>query len=153
MATSSEVADSAQSGLTLYSIHETSELEIFQTLGCVPLPSSGYHGLRQDLDDAVERFKQVNDGSVEESAHFVLVIHLSALGVAHYTTQCSGTEHNFQSLLFKKTYSDDSRDWQVWYLRAPIPLRHVSDEGNILLWVEERELYFSSMQVQKVAID
>ena len=152
MATSSEVADSAQSGLTLYSIHETSESEIFQTLGCVPLPSSGYHGLRQDLDDAVERFKQVNDDAVKESAHFVLVIHLSALGVAHYTTQCSGTEHNFQSLLFKKTY-DDSRDWKVWYLRAPIPLCHVSVEGNLLLWVEERELYFSSMQVQKVAID
>ena len=139
MATSSEVADSAQSGLTLYSIHETSELEIFQTLGCVPLPSSGYHGLRQDLDDAVERFKQVNDDSVKESAHFVLVIHLSALGVAHYTTQCSGTEHNFQSLLFKKTYSFCLNCWGGLIASRPMAARICGEIGEL---ARRRALWF-----------
>ena len=99
-----------------------------------------YIGLRETLKDALDRFTQCHSVAANTSDHIALMFTFTPLGVAHYTTQCSGRDHCFASLLSKKTYGDRTRDWKVWHFLDDLPLSHVNENGDTLISSEFRPL-------------
>ena len=127
----------AESGLTLFLVLQRSQQEECEAGNVVPLEfcpnrRGNYIGLREEIDDAVDR--AVRWGSVTAQTHVLLKIHFTEIGFAHFVSASLGQEHNFSTTLHKQVYYEDTtRDWKVWYFLDNLPLTLHEKNTNILL--------------------
>ena len=92
-----------------------------------------YVGLRENADDAIERFKQHKYFADHRKGSYVLFqVTFSAAGLAHYVTKSAGPEYNHSAILAKQTYWKDLIDYGVWHFQGDLPLQ-ASDEQGVLL--------------------
>ena len=99
--------------------------------------NSWHIGLRERMEDAVDRAIQV-EGNISKESHLILRVEFSALGVAHFGTTCQGASYQFLPALHKKSYKG-STDWGVWHLLCDLPLSLSDAMGNPLVssdWME-----------------
>ena len=94
-------------------------------------PDAGYIGLRETVEDALERTELFHD-KVSKASHCVLQVTFSALGLAFYTKENSGPDHYFKPMLNKKIFNA-SADWGVWHFMGDMPLNAVDNAGNPLI--------------------
>ena len=84
-------------------------------------PKKSTIGLREKMEDAVERYS-LAFGPTPREQLAVLQIVLTPLGIAHFTTDNCGAEHDFQCRLSKKIWRDGV-DYGVWHFIGALPLR------------------------------
>ena len=83
-----------------------------------------YIGLRETVEAAMERAQKVfYPAGVNKETYVILRLRLSADAVATFTTMSAGKEHQFASMLHKKTYWGETDDWRVWHFCGDFPLR------------------------------
>ena len=92
-----------------------------------------YIGLRETGDAAMDRAKRVFFVTdVNKGTYVILKLSLSAEAVAHFTAASAGVEHQFASMLHKRTYYDGV-DWKVWHFCGDFPLHF---PGVLAEWLE-----------------
>ena len=111
--------------LVLYLAVHRDDVECIESRGQVPLrftsPNKFTIGLREKMEHAVERYA-LSFGPTPPEQLAVLRIALTPLGIAHFTTDNCGVEHNYQCRLSKKIWTDGV-DYGAWYFIGPLPLR------------------------------
>ena len=95
-------------------------------------------GLRQHVDDAVQRAQHLERG-VSRKTHLVLEITFTSLGIAYYCTQCTGAAYGFAPILEKKIFKDGT-DWGVWHFHGNLPLHAITQYGEVLVFTSCREI-------------
>ena len=86
------------------------------------LGNRDYIGFRESVPGAMERASKVFSGSAVNKSTFVVVkLSLSAEALARFTAASAGVDHQFASMLHRRTYPDDS-DWKVWHFCGDFPL-------------------------------
>ena len=110
--------------LILYLAVHRDDVDCIKSRGHVPLrftsPKKSAIGLREDMEDAVKRYS-LAFGSTPREELVVLQIFFTPLGIAHFTTNNCGAEHDFQCRLSKRIWTDDV-DYGVWHFIGPLPL-------------------------------
>ena len=92
-----------------------------------------YIGLRETGDAAMDRAKRVfSVTDVNKGTYVILKLSLSAEAVAHFTVTSAGVEHQFASMLHKRTYYDGV-DGKVWHFCGDFPLHF---PGVLAEWLE-----------------
>ena len=92
-----------------------------------------YIGLRETGDAAMERAKRVFlPADVNKDTYVILRLSLSAEAVARFTAAPAGVEHQFASMLHRRTYCDET-DWGVWHFCGDFPLRFPGVQAD---WLE-----------------
>ena len=121
--------------LILYLAVHRDDVECIESRGQVPLrftsPNKFTIGLREKMEDAVERY-DLAFGPTPREQLAVLRIVLTPLGIAHFTTDNCGVEHNYQCRLSKKIWTDGV-DYGVWHFIGPLPLG--SDRLMSMRWI------------------
>ena len=112
--------------MTLFVAVNNSDFEACEAAGKLErrlLGDRHYIGLRETVDAAMERAKRVFfPADVNKDTYVILRLSLSAEAVARFTTAPAGVEHQFASMLHKRTYCDET-DWRVWHFCGDFPLR------------------------------
>ena len=85
-------------------------------------PSWPEIGLRQDPDQALERFKKIY-GTVDHSLLVMGQVLFSADGIAKWATELTNQTHDFMPRLYKKTFRKQEEDWGVWHFVGDLPLQ------------------------------
>ena len=134
MAAPAVIVPSAPEGLTLLAVFPRSDIGRMLSAGCVQLGSAWHIGLRQRLEDAVDRETRVN-ASCDKHSHVVLQVTFTPLGLAYYARTCAGSEGKFKPILHKMEYAGHT-DWQVWHFLADLPLSATDLQGNLLISTE-----------------
>jgi hypothetical protein len=124
--------------LTLFGLFPRPQFEEFEAAGHVPLNGAKHIGLRQRLEDAIDRAVKV-DGACDKSSHAVLEVTFTPLGLAHYTTTFANKENYYKPILNKVQYWDE-QDWQVWHFLQELPLEAKDEQGNVLITTQWREI-------------
>ena len=97
------------------------------------LGAKPYIGLRETGDAAMERAKRVFlPADVNKDTYVILRLSLSAEAVARFTAAPAGVEHQFASMLHRRTYCDET-DWGVWHFCGDFPLRFPGVQAD---WLE-----------------
>ena len=110
------------------------ECEAAGKLECRLLGGRHYIGLRETADAAMERAKRVfYPADVNKDTYVILRLSLSAEAVATFTTTPAGKEHQFASMLHKKTYWGETDDWRVWHFCGDFPLRFPGVQADWLV--------------------
>jgi hypothetical protein len=84
-------------------------------------PSWPEIGLRQDPDQALERFEKIF-GTVDHSVLVLVEVLFSAHGIAKWATELTNQTHQFMPRLYKKTFWKQEEDWGVWHFVGDLPL-------------------------------
>ena len=85
-------------------------------------PSWPEIGLRQDPDQALERFEKIF-GTVDHSVLVLVEVLFSAHGIAKWATELTNQTHQFMPRLYKKTFRKQEEDWGVWHFVGDLPLQ------------------------------
>ncbi len=85
-------------------------------------PSWPEIGLRQDPDQALERFKKIF-GTVDHSFLVLVEVLFSAAGIAKWATELTDQTHEFMSRIYKKTFRKQEKDWGVGHFVGDLPLQ------------------------------
>ena len=121
--------------LILYLAVHRDDVDCIKSCGRVPLrftsPKQSTIGLREKMEDAVERYS-LAFGPTPREQLAVLRIVLGPSGIAHFTTDNCGAEHDFQCRLSKKIWTDGV-DYGVWHFIGPLPLG--SDRLMSMRWI------------------
>ena len=121
--------------LILYLAVHRDDVDCIKLRGHVPLrftsPKKSTIALREKMEDAVERYG-LAFGPTPREQLAVLRIVLTPLGIAHFTTDNCGAEHDFQCRLSKKIWTDGV-DYGVWHFIGPLPLG--SDRLMSMRWI------------------
>ncbi len=75
-------------------------------------PSWPEIGLRQDPDQALERFEKIF-GTVDHSMLVLVEVLFSAHGIAKWATELTNQTHHFMPRLYKKSFRKQEEDWGV----------------------------------------
>ena len=131
------VVQGVSADLCLYKVIAVSDIPSILKKGCIYLEEWKI-GLRENPTDALERECKIW-GPVCKDTHVVIEIHISSLGVAHYTTLCQGPDYGFRSTLQKMSYRG-ATDWKVWHFHADLPLEAYDEQGNLLVTSSLKEI-------------
>jgi len=128
-------------GLTLWLAITKEVAAHCMSVGCVPLERAGngrsYIGLRERYFEALERAQWNSSTEIGSHSHVLLRVHLTPLGMAHYTTKDAGPGHRFTPILTKMVYTEGTYDWKVWHFLAHLPLRaEATRTGDSLVQTE-----------------
>ena len=120
--------------LVLYLAMHKHDVASIKAGGEVPLrhvsPKKSTIGLRERLEDAVERYSLAFGPTAKEELAVLRVV-FTSLGIAHYTTDNCGPTHHFQCRLSKKIWNDNV-DYGVWHFIGALPL--VKDSMMSVQW-------------------
>ena len=123
--------------LVLYIIIDKIDMPSIQASGILPLRyvSAGkdYIGLRENLQDALDRFKLCYSVEVNPIEHIALKFTFTALGLAHYTLQFGGSSSGYASVLRKKFFYLPVRDWKVWHFFGDLPVSRKDLSGATMI--------------------
>ena len=122
--------------LVLYLVLPQEDRAACEATGFVPYrlatPGKHYVGLRENLFDAIQRFRLRRHG-----AYVVETVKFTSEGLAHYTCSSSGPTSSFASVLAKQTYwGGDRTDYKVWHFNGDLPFKVHDEWGHELLVCE-----------------
>ena len=92
-------------------------------------PSWPEIGLRQESDQALERFEEIFD-RVDRSVLVLVEVLFSAEGIAKWVTELTNQTYQFMPRFYKKSFRNQEEDWGVWHFIGDLPL-----EDNTLVTV------------------
>lgn len=84
-------------------------------------PHKDVIGLREQPEQAVDRYRSIFKGDVPKSKLKILEVTFTVLGIAVYSVGNCGAEHRFRPRLSKQVYGADV-DWGVWHFIGDLPL-------------------------------
>ena len=93
-------------------------------------PKKSTIGLREKMEDAVERYSLAFGPTPKEQLAVLRVV-FTPLGIAHFTTQNCGAEHDWQCRLSKRFWRDIV-DYGIWHFIGALPLR--KDSMMLMRW-------------------
>ena len=121
--------------LILYLAVHRDDVDCIKRTSEVPLrytsPRQSTIVLREKMEDAIERYC-FTFGPTPKASLVVLQVVFTPLGIAHFTTDNCGAEHDFQCRLSKKIWTDGV-DYGVWHFIGPLPLG--SDRLMSMRWI------------------
>ena len=106
-------------------IRRTSEIPLRYTS-----PRQSTIVLREKMEDAIERYC-FTFGPTPRASLVVLEILFTPLGIAYFTTQNCGAEHDWQCRLSKRFWRDIV-DYGIWHFIGALPLR--KDSMMLMRW-------------------
>ena len=130
---------SAPQAFKLYTFVAKSQMDEAIESGELKIPSGWWYiGLRESPDEAVHRAALVGETANKDS-HAMLMVTLSPLGVAHFTTTIEDQSYHFQPILSKICNRYATHDKGVWHFIRNLPLSMSDEQGNHLVssqWME-----------------
>ena len=99
-----------------------------------------YISLREKVAEAKVRAQELFDSkcAIDEETFLLLRIQFTHKGLSHYaTTSSTSVVPPGTPFLYKLAYPNDKvKDWGAWAFHADLPLKHINDNGDVLLECE-----------------
>jgi len=113
--------------LTLYLVLHHDDAVTSQQVGFVSYRhvtpwKTGVIGLRQDPQEARQRYFQVFNEKNQQANLVLFKLVFSSAGIARLTTEKTNAEHDFLPKLHKVKYARQDKDWGVWHFVGDLSL-------------------------------
>ena len=127
--------------LVLYVALPVIDKDVVAHYRCIPFrlatPGQFYVGLREKVDDAVDRFRQNKFfADLAKGPYVLFQVTFSVAGLAHYVSTTAGPDYHYAVMLAKHTYRNSTQDYGAWHFQGDLPLQVLDAQGAPLLSCE-----------------